>query len=239
MIPFFRKIRKKMADENKPMKYLRYAIGEIILVVIGILIALQIHNWNENQKRQAEIHNIYKQIVLELDNDIDELSSNLEYYNSLEPVFNKVISDSATVDLLDDGLSRLAAHFEDTDLNKSGIERLKTISVRDSLSLRLFDIYDSMENGVLYFEKGLVDEGWLIANNFRDKYDWYPEWMSKRITKDNSSTELQDYFVKSREYKHYAISLHNRIYNNYLPSLKSAKTELEILRAELQMRINK
>ena len=41
MIPFFRKIRKTLADDNKPIKYLRYAVGEIILVVIGILIALQ------------------------------------------------------------------------------------------------------------------------------------------------------------------------------------------------------
>ena len=50
MIPFFRKIRKKMADDNKPMKYMRYAVGEIALVVIGILIALQINTWNEGRK---------------------------------------------------------------------------------------------------------------------------------------------------------------------------------------------
>ena len=50
MIPFFRKIRKQMADDNKPMKYARYAIGEIALVVIGILIALAINNWNESRK---------------------------------------------------------------------------------------------------------------------------------------------------------------------------------------------
>lgn len=50
MIPFFRKIRKQLADDNKPMKYMRYAIGEILLVVIGILIALQVNNWNEDRK---------------------------------------------------------------------------------------------------------------------------------------------------------------------------------------------
>ena len=49
MINFFRKIRKQLADDNKPLKYARYAIGEIILVVFGILIALQINNWNENR----------------------------------------------------------------------------------------------------------------------------------------------------------------------------------------------
>ena len=57
MIPFFRKIRKKMADDNRPMKYARYAIGEIILVMIGILLALQVNNWNTNraQKQKEQI----------------------------------------------------------------------------------------------------------------------------------------------------------------------------------------
>ena len=49
MINYFRKIRKKMADDNKPLKYMRYAIGEILLVVIGILIALQINTANQNR----------------------------------------------------------------------------------------------------------------------------------------------------------------------------------------------
>jgi hypothetical protein len=49
MINFFRKIRRGLLSENKFSKYLLYAIGEIILVVIGILIALQINNWNENR----------------------------------------------------------------------------------------------------------------------------------------------------------------------------------------------
>jgi hypothetical protein len=48
MTPFFRKIRKKMADDNKPIKYMRYAIGEIVLVVIGILIALSLNNWKKD-----------------------------------------------------------------------------------------------------------------------------------------------------------------------------------------------
>ena len=52
MINFFRKKRKKLADENKAAKYARYAIGEIVLVVIGILIALSINNWNENRKEK-------------------------------------------------------------------------------------------------------------------------------------------------------------------------------------------
>jgi len=52
MIKFFRKIRQRLLAENKFSKYLIYAVGEIVLVVIGILIALQINNWNEQSKTQ-------------------------------------------------------------------------------------------------------------------------------------------------------------------------------------------
>jgi len=59
MIKFFRKIRQNLLSEGKTRKYLKYAIGEIVLVVIGILIALQINNWNEYRKE-----GIKEQVVL-------------------------------------------------------------------------------------------------------------------------------------------------------------------------------
>lgn len=62
MIKFFRRIRQKLLSENKFSKYLLYAIGEIILVVIGILIALQINNWNERRKNTAKESVLLKQI---------------------------------------------------------------------------------------------------------------------------------------------------------------------------------
>ncbi len=69
MIRFFRNIRQKLAAENKVMAYLRYAIGEILLVVIGILIALQINNWNEERK-QSELSTVYiSRLVSDLKQD--------------------------------------------------------------------------------------------------------------------------------------------------------------------------
>ena len=53
MIKFFRKIRQNLLMENKTGQYFKYAIGEILLVIIGILIALQINNWNELNKTEA------------------------------------------------------------------------------------------------------------------------------------------------------------------------------------------
>ena len=54
MIKFFRHIRKSLLEKNLMGKYFKYAVGEIILVVIGILIALQFNNWNEARKARIE-----------------------------------------------------------------------------------------------------------------------------------------------------------------------------------------
>ena len=67
MIKFFRKIRQQLLTENKISKYLIYAIGEIVLVVIGILIALSINNWNENRKLENEELNLLLEVKSNLE----------------------------------------------------------------------------------------------------------------------------------------------------------------------------
>ncbi|MBO0329526.1 DUF6090 family protein [[Muricauda] lutisoli] len=69
MIKFFRKIRRQLLSENKIRKYLLYAVGEIILVVIGILIALQINNWNTERKNEEIKKSYYVQILQDLEKD--------------------------------------------------------------------------------------------------------------------------------------------------------------------------
>ena len=77
MIKFFRKIRQRLLSENKFNKYLLYAIGEIILVVIGILIALQINNWNELKKSLKLEKTYYCKIAEDLQVDIQNIDSSL------------------------------------------------------------------------------------------------------------------------------------------------------------------
>ncbi len=81
MIPFFRKIRKKLADDNMPLKYTRYAIGEIVLVVIGILIALQINNWNEERVIKNNISLYLSTIIQDMRGDINTIKSGRRYHN--------------------------------------------------------------------------------------------------------------------------------------------------------------
>jgi hypothetical protein len=79
MIKFFRKIRFDLIEKNKTGKYLKYAIGEIILVVIGILIALQINNWNETRKTRVLELSILEEIQQALVQDTLVINANIEY----------------------------------------------------------------------------------------------------------------------------------------------------------------
>ena len=78
MIKFFRKIRQKLLNQGETAKYFKYAIGEIVLVVIGILIALQINNWNEQSKLNKQELYTLKQLHVEFKADSLKLSSILK-----------------------------------------------------------------------------------------------------------------------------------------------------------------
>lgn len=73
MLRFFSKIRYRLAAQNRAAKYIRYAVGEILLVVIGILIALQVNNWNEHRKNHQDEIKYLEDFRHDLKNDIIQL----------------------------------------------------------------------------------------------------------------------------------------------------------------------
>jgi len=79
MIKFFRRIRQRLLTENKFSKYLLYAVGEIILVVIGILIALQINNLNESKKEENILNASLTSMKLNIQEDIENLNDQISY----------------------------------------------------------------------------------------------------------------------------------------------------------------
>jgi uncharacterized membrane protein YgaE (UPF0421/DUF939 family) len=71
-------MRQNLLMENKTSPYFKYAIGEIVLVVIGILIALQINNWNESRKEMEIEHRYFTNILSDLKNQNASIDIQLE-----------------------------------------------------------------------------------------------------------------------------------------------------------------
>ncbi|MDT0557897.1 DUF6090 family protein [Ichthyenterobacterium sp. W332] len=82
MIKFFRHIRKSLLEQNKMGKYFKYAIGEILLVVVGILIALQINNWNQKRLEVQKEKVVLNQLKLDFEANDSIIKKGLEYFDT-------------------------------------------------------------------------------------------------------------------------------------------------------------
>lgn len=92
MITFFRKIRQKLLTKNKFSKYLIYGIGEIVLVVIGILIAIQLNTWKATSDKNAAVLRHLDGLYSELNQDYERINTLYEFYsdrtNSMQLLLN-------------------------------------------------------------------------------------------------------------------------------------------------------
>ena len=132
MIKFFRQIRLNLMETGKTGKYLKYAIGEIVLVVVGILIALQINNWNElrkERKLEVVVLNDIKDNIIRNNDLIEEASKTIDEINvSADFVISYLTSDSISDSVFYDHIDQ--ANRSGTflfQLNSDGYESLKSI----------------------------------------------------------------------------------------------------------------
>ena len=192
MIKFFRKIRQNLINQNKTSKYFKYAIGEIVLVVIGILIALQINNWNEKRNNKAKLESyilIYKD-VLKL--NIELFDTNIK---TAEAYIKRNIEtlklrnfDSIHVDSLE---ARIETFYVNFDTENFVHESFKNSQITD------FGKYDTIINRMqAYYTWGYAELADVIKqhNDGVDKADDF--WRFQQNTyelnyNNNTSTSLQ------------------------------------------------
>jgi hypothetical protein len=152
MIKFFRKIRYDLMDKNKTGKYLKYAFGEIVLVMIGILLALSINNWNENRKDDIIRKNYYNQILQDLNKDtnyinrrIKELEENILLYEN----YNTEFSKNETVQTLVASQAKLVNKFKYLKFNTNTIKSLESSGdiklIPTEMRNRLIDIKNNQD----------------------------------------------------------------------------------------------
>ena len=183
MIKFFRKIRYDLMEKNKTGKYLKYAIGEIVLVVIGILIALQINNWNESRKLESSELNILVEIKENLISSKKELIKVMDY-NKNTIRLNKKIYYALTKDLpyeksLDTAFSNLR-YWQSPYLTFTAYETIKNKGIdiikNDKIKKSIIHIYESQ---FTYLVNDYDRSEWVLAQSVV-----YPQYV-KHIRRKN------------------------------------------------------
>tara|TARA_R110000764_G_scaffold16606_1_gene46402 strand:- start:1395 stop:2144 length:750 start_codon:yes stop_codon:yes gene_type:complete len=248
MIKFFRKIRQNLLSDGKTGKYLKYALGEIILVVIGILIALSINNWNQNRIRTTEERNILEDLKIGLEKDKADLVYNANRINSSMSSADKVIyaleNDLPYRDSISNYLGNLmlpvmfvysTSAFE--TLKSKGIDIIKNSELRN----QIIDVYDSQYTFFIKQEGVVLEEGergvkHVFSTRFEESYvyDLEKENYEPRLIPLNYNSLKADqefkYFIKS--YKNRLNILLNFHYNNRL--IKSVETLIESINEEIE-----
>jgi len=126
MIKFFRHIRKDLMEQNKTGKYFKYAIGEIVLVVIGILIALSINNCNEEKKIKEKERHALIEILSDLDLNISSLNGILNEDG------NNVNLNMNSIKIITSNLKNIKTYHDSLAIHFSNIFSYKTVNLKSS-----------------------------------------------------------------------------------------------------------
>jgi hypothetical protein len=196
MIKFFRKIRQRLLSENKFSKYLIYAVGEIVLVVIGILIALSINNWNELRKENETVKSSLVAIKSNINEDITDLKKQKDYSTELRKGLSFALKIIALPRYANQPLIRYADSIGDLTQTRSFIpttialrsmesnshfQFIKDVNLKESI-YRYYDeleyFSDVTENNVLFsdnrmeeyvFDQMEISSYWLGSNPYKNK----------------------------------------------------------------------
>ncbi len=212
----FRKIRVSAILEHKVSKYILYAIGEILLVIIGILIAVSINNSNEKRKQKAELQQIYQTVAHDLIRDTIALIEVLEESNELDSLTrNYLLGNRPSMDTIDASnlencseCGALFSSYRDFTPSLGGYQSLidfesKSDIKRDSLTDRILNFYSGKVENIKDLSSRVGD---MAVENIQslEKYQWYaPYFLS------DYNEEGVRYFLTSKEYE-------NKLFTFYL-----------------------
>lgn len=216
-------------DQRRSLwSYLGFAIAEISLLVFGILIAVTINNWNEAQKQEKELLNIFGSVKEDLQNDIEEIQVVLDQYDRIKPIFNKVIKDSLSREDYEKnrGLGFLILGYPEISLDTRGFHLLSnyksgTNAFKDTLVSNIVDFYTER-----LLEIKVDDD--LRNTDFTENFEYWKSnyaWWATYVHEKKITPSFIDYALTSQDYKNRVATVYFLTYDVYLPEVIAFKEQ--------------
>ncbi len=226
MIKLFRNIRQNLLAEGKTSRYLKYAIGEIILVVIGILIALSINNWNETRKERFQevlnLKNIQKDILL----DTVDIGFNLKYHKLVQSTQKQLLNNMQS----EDSKPKEALKYEYAlgtplilILHESSFNNLKDNNINiisnQELKKQISNHYDNIASIMLRVENDLDDY---------KTYTFLKPYFLKYFSSENKKSKFEAADFNPKDYYSYDMNLNALILTDSLGLKKDSAFKIEL-----------
>lgn len=241
MIKFFSKIRQNLLMENKNTKYFKYAIGEIVLVVIGILIALQINNWNEARKIKEKERQVLTEIIsdlehttLDLDRVLSKRTNNLnKTINSIKLIIDVLETNKKYVDSYAYDFRNINA-YDDIDFKTSGYQSLVSVGTDLVENPELRSAIGKFHTSSIDNTKGSFEEVHLDFYSYM--IDYYRKKFKTVIVEGSLEKIVPLDFEALKKDKEYIQSLKAFLSVNvgYLETLNNVKEEAEQLKKNIK-----
>jgi hypothetical protein len=239
MLTFFRKIRKALLDSGSTRKYLLYAIGEILLVMIGILLALQVNNWNEWRKDRLKETKILEELVENLEVNANTLEQLIKMNYRRDSLSSEIIISALESKLLyDDSLDN---HFGYA-LNMSSGETVVSFIGFESMRNTGFDIVrnDELKKEIIELFELTYDKSEGRSNRVGHSYAEVEKLKHKRLLrKPGFRFAPFDYsnLVEDQEFLSWLYTIkdnRNWINQSHQRSLRETERVLQRVKVELE-----
>ena len=238
MIQFFRRIRKKLLSENKFTKYSIYAIGEILLVMIGILLAFQVNKWNDKSKTRVLEQDLLIEVQNSLRKDLNDVNENIKS-NKRRDLSRQIIID--WIESNDEYNDTLSTHLRESLTStyfaayQGPYETLKQIGMRnisnDSLRNQISKLYNITYPHYLRFDANqeMMFKEHLIPKSIKylDELNYIKPMVINEISKLRADKE---YLSTFKTFKHFGEIL---LYVGMIPTKNEIEMTLKMIENEL------
>ena len=209
-------------------KYILYAVGEIVLVVVGILIALQINNWNQQRQNKQTVDNLLRKIQVDIESDIKNSNQLLSHYAQVDSLIWMVLNDWVTTEDYEasppfgPNLHNLVINYEQINFKKAGYENLMRMQdiipkeyeqIVEKLSVLYNDVYDFVMVSENQFKEDVLKYiEWLYH-----EHDWFSNPVPPHLNQEKIEYHLNDIKYKGlvKMYRSKAIENYIMFCNGY------------------------
>lgn len=241
MIKFFRNIRLKFIKDGKIINYLKYAVGEIVLVVIGILIAVSINNWNENRKQQKLFLTILKTIEDDMKSDTLLFYQTKDNFKKGDSIFKRILDNQMTrEDYINcERCANIINAHAPLSFKTKGFEMLKGYvdnqnQTKDSLASDIVVFYSQVTDLSQIINEHIKNDVSGNLKYWKENQEWFYLSHEERIKNE----DFLNYLVNSTDFKNRVAMQRILVVKNLKSILDTFNANAKILLPQIKKRLD-